>query len=325
MGRALRGLLGAVLAIGLCEGGLRLYFHEHEADRVYWGRDAFVLEAGLPYRHVGHVSLPVGREGSFQQMVHTNSLGFRDQREPPAEPGDHRMLVVGASLAFGLGVLDADDLLHVRLEAELRKRPDWPDDLEIYNVSQSGYNIASVAELLRRNLGRYTPEAIFLTVPPSAFKPQNALGSKIVHGYRMNPERFAAGTPLDWLRARSYLVMRALNPFDGGLQFHRERILGPTPRTAADLETTRELIGVLSELRDDLSRDGITLFCIPVAGAVEASVALRRLGFRVISVPPPPEWILSGDFHMNGRGHRELAAIIARTLPAHERVKRLNR
>lgn len=42
--------LGAGLGPVLAEAGLRLA-HEHEADRNYWGRGAFVEDPELPFLH----------------------------------------------------------------------------------------------------------------------------------------------------------------------------------------------------------------------------------------------------------------------------------
>ncbi len=321
---ALRGLLGAALAVALVEGGLRLYFQEHEANRVYWGRDAFIAADGLPYRNPSHATLTLGREGSFRHEIRTNALGFRDLREPPDTAREHRMLVAGASFAMGMGVPDPRDLFHVRLEQALRRRPDWPRDLEIYNVSQTGFNATALAALLRQNVERYAPEAVFLLVSPIAFKAQLTANVEIVHGVRMSPERFGAGTLVDWLRARSYLVMRARNPLAGGLAFHQKRILRTVATESVDPEVTRRQLDAFAQLREELAAQGTAVYFIPVGGAFQASDSLRRLGFPVLAVPPRPEWTVPGDTHMNALGHRELATAVAGLLPSYRLAKRLD-
>jgi hypothetical protein len=321
---ALRVLVGVVLGVALVEGGLRLYFAEYEADRVYWGRDAFIAQDRFPYRHPANAELAVGREGSFAHVVQTNALGFRDEREPPTAPGEHRLLVAGASFAFGLGVIDPANMFHARLERGLRARRDWPDDLTVHNISQSGYNVASVIALLRAYRENYSPVAILMMIPPSAFKKQNAASSEIVNGYRMDPDRFGANTPLDWLRSRSFLYMRSSNPFEGGSAFHLARV-SRVAGEPAELETTQRLIDALAAYRDELADEGIPLFCIPVGGATSAADPLRQIGFRVLKLPYSERWAIQGDFHMNDIGHRESADSVARSLPSFQRLVRLSR
>ena len=314
----------AILALASAEIGARLYFPEHEADRVYWGPGAFVVEEGYPYRFRPNARAVAGREASFAHAVETNSQGFRDRREPPVAPRARRAILAGASFAFGLGVGAYDDLFHVQLERRLRDRPDWPDDLEIYNVSQSGYNLSTIMRLVREYRDRYQPEVVFLIVSPRAFRPQTAVGSEIVHGLRMAPDRVLPGGMLDWLRAHSYLVMRMVDPFEGGSGFHRDRVFGE-PDVETDEAGIRARFSELGEFALELRREGVALFLIPVGGAAGVGPVLQASGYRVLTLPPAPEWELPNDMHWNALGHRESAAIVARKLPPYRALRRTAR
>ena len=92
-------VVGVLLGVVSVEGALRLYFHEHEANRGYWGRDAFVSDPDLRYRHASSVTAYMGRYGTTGRVAITfNADGYRDRRSVPAEENDsYRILLAGAS------------------------------------------------------------------------------------------------------------------------------------------------------------------------------------------------------------------------------------
>ncbi len=328
--RSLRGiaalLTAVVLGVVLCELGLRLYFFEYEADRTYWGRGAFREADGLPYRHAPSTTAAIGRAGSFgPHYLRTNSLGFRDRREPGAGSPEHRVMMIGASFMFGVGIERYEDLFHVQLERELRARPDWPDDLAVYNLSQTGFNLDSLIRLARRHLDTYRPQVLLMVLPTVVWNRQPPVD--VVDGYLLPTERWLRGSVLDRLRTGSYLVMRWRNPLRGAWEFHG-RTLGLSasdegvrvdPRDPPELRDQRGLrmLDDLVRLNHELRRRRIGLFTANVGRF--SGISRWNLGSRGIptmALEPIDDWLIPGDRHWNERGHREVAARVSRTLPA---------
>lgn len=327
--RGVAWVLLALLGAGLLgEGGLRLYFHEHEADRAYWGRGAFRSVAGYPYRHALSTTATIGREGSFgPHRINTNSLGYRDPRTPEPRKNAPRLVLAGSSYAFGIGIESDADLLHAQLERLLRERPDWPANLEVYNLSQTGFNLANLVRLLDDEIDRFDPDAIVLALSPLAWRAQVLAEADVVDGYRLSPSRLFRGSSLDRLRTRSYLVMRWRNPFQGGGEFHERKLLASftaAGRRAEAMRRAREIqqnVGVmldsLAALAERLRRRGVPIYCVPLGQDTQAgTAALEELGLWALAVPTRPEWRIPSDLHWNERGHREAAAAIASALPA---------
>lgn len=92
--------------------------------------------------------------------AHTNSLGFRDNREYPLakSPGTFRILVLGDSVTFGHGALYETSYPYL-LEQQLRAwRPEvkW----EVWNLGVPGYNTAQELAQLRQVGDRYHPDLV---------------------------------------------------------------------------------------------------------------------------------------------------------------------
>jgi len=321
--RVVRFGVAILLGLVLTEAGLRVRFPEVEADRLYWGRGAFAPREGFAYGHARGATAMVSRPGRFAHPIATNALGFRDARLPKDAPDSPRIVVAGASFAFGLGVPDPSDLFHVQLERDLRARADWPDDLVVFNVSQSGYTIVSVSRLVRATFGTFRPEAV-VELMSNGFGPQRHDGVDIVDGYRLPRARRGAGTILDRFRVGSYTWMRSTNPFAGAWTFHRRRLglrVPPEPNPNGTPDEIRERLGVYREMMTMLRREGVPLFAVPVGGARGIVPVLRQMHMNVIELPRVPAWTtFLPDLHWNARGHREAAAIVARRLPPYRAI-----
>lgn len=104
------------------------------------------------------------RGGPQQGLVRTNSLGLRADRDyaQPKPPGVLRILLLGDSFAFGVGV-DQESSFATLLEARLN-RSGGPLRYEVANLGVSGYSTDQ--ELLRlRALGeRLQPDLVILMV-----------------------------------------------------------------------------------------------------------------------------------------------------------------
>ncbi len=324
-GRVVVGIVAGVLAgLVATELGLRLHFPEHEANRDYWGRGTFVAAPPYPYRHAPDTTAWVGREGLFGHPITTNAWGYRDARIATDAADGPRVMLVGASFAFGIGVEDDDRLFHIELERALRARSDWPDDSIVFNVSQTGYNAAWITRLMLDERARFQPDVVVQLVP-HGFGSQRSEVSDVVDGYRLDPARMARGSFVDAVRTRVFLWMRARSPFDGGVRFHRGRSGAPSvsPDTEAEdpavlRERFAEFVDALAQVR----RDGIAHYLVPIGGARALRPGFASAGARIIDLPSPPAWTpYLPDPHWNEQGHREAAEIVAGRLPPFDRIE----
>jgi len=116
-------LISVLLALSLSEFALRLSIHEEQlyetSDDGYWKASlARALDAGHgPAANIETDSMLGWRmKANYRDGdVHQNSHGFRDVREFDARPAGHRILVIGASMVYGIGV-DEPHLMTTLLE-----------------------------------------------------------------------------------------------------------------------------------------------------------------------------------------------------------------
>ena len=102
--------------------------------------------------------IPFPREGGDERItLEVNALGFRDRVDltMAKPPGRKRILLVGDSIAFGLGVA-LEDTLGKRLETELGRR----SPVECIAVAVSGYDALQSVQLLRSKGLSLQPDAI---------------------------------------------------------------------------------------------------------------------------------------------------------------------
>lgn len=116
-----------------------------------------------------HVDFDVGRT-TFSDLVDfnakglivsTNRYGMRERDyEMPKPDGTLRIVLLGDSFVFGLGV-KADDRLGVELEEALRKRSPYDGTIEVLHIGVSSWNYLNAAAFLRRQLSQLQPDAVF--------------------------------------------------------------------------------------------------------------------------------------------------------------------
>jgi lysophospholipase L1-like esterase len=96
---------------------------------------------------------------TFGKAVRKNAEGFRDRDFAVPKPdGTYRILVLGDSFTWGIG-LDVEETLPKQLERRLRReRP----DLEVINASIPGQNTTHELATLREKGLRYEPDMVVL-------------------------------------------------------------------------------------------------------------------------------------------------------------------
>lgn len=319
-------LCGVAIGLALSEIGLRLVFYENEANRNYWGRGAFVSAEEVPYRHAPNATAYVGRYNSFGPYpVRFNKYGYRDDREEPSREGSFRILVAGASYMIGLSIENDEYLFHNQLERILRNDPDWPDDVEVYSIAQTGYLLRETCTLLQQELDRYQPHLVILSAPLIDTGEETRKPVDIVNGYRLPSDRWLRGTFLDTLRTRSYVYMRT-----SGNRLFRwpPRIPAPEPVKPLARELERWLGGISSRQRDIdpayfallkvkelLDEKGIPLLVVfPGQNQWYFTERVQHRGIRTLNFDENQTWTAKGDRHWNPWGHLGAAEQVAEVL-----------
>jgi lysophospholipase L1-like esterase len=138
MSRILLAVASALFTLLLCEIGLRLFWDDYYV-RTARGNTEFHATRGWANRPGATVEFG---KPEYRVLAHHNSLGFRGPEVPRAKgAGRSRVLVLGDSVAYGLGVED-DETVSAALE-RLDPR------LEVLNGGVPGYSTVEETLLLR--------------------------------------------------------------------------------------------------------------------------------------------------------------------------------
>ncbi|MFT5051549.1 MAG: hypothetical protein ACI8QZ_002968 [Chlamydiales bacterium] len=335
MARILSLLLGTLLGLLALELALRLTIYEHEADRNYWGKGAFVADDACVYRQAPEATATTGRRGMFgPSAITTNADGYRGPRLTSDDSKAPRLMVVGASTMFGLGISDDEAVFCRQLERQLRSRPDLPDSLQVFNVSQTGYLSLELLHLVRREVGRVRPTMVLLVLTPNTHTTHFADREiDIVNGYRLPSRRFMPATWLDSLRTSSYAFMQISgSPLTRASAYTRNQLLtrlffrttssgGPKKARAAGARGDRADVAAHVREAHLLLQDlGIEMACAVAYAPHQRGRWLRPLledtDIEVHEIDIQPSWLIQGDGHWTEEGHRKAAQLVGRLIPA---------
>jgi hypothetical protein len=108
-------ILGFMVAFSLAEGAVRI-FNPQETGPPRFAFDSELGEIPVPHQKGRQI-----HPGVYDFTYTNNSLGFRGAREyGPKKPGAFRILLLGDSFTYGIGVND-DQTFAVHLEHYLRE------------------------------------------------------------------------------------------------------------------------------------------------------------------------------------------------------------
>lgn len=185
--RAVAVSLSVLLALLGCEIFARIFYHD-VADqrmypRIYRSSDILPWEL-LPRAKDVAIRVDID-EPEFHSDVEINSLGYRgrefDQRKPP---GTYRVLFLGDSMVFGLGV-QADEGVTQVLERLLQQRLPTKK-VEVINAGfASGYSADTYYVYLKTKGLLLDPDMVI-----SSFLPRNDLADIL---YTSDPMQYAEG------------------------------------------------------------------------------------------------------------------------------------
>ena len=136
----------------------------------FWLRHSFLGASAEPRDHAEETwYLPVRLRGDYEGVMwgipfSTNARGFRD--EPPLDPippeGEFRILSLGDSIGFGLGV-PAEDRYGEVLQRELNRSP-GASRFRVLNASGQGYSPSSYAAYLYHEGLELNPDLVLIQV-----------------------------------------------------------------------------------------------------------------------------------------------------------------
>ena len=105
----------------------------------YYPETARWLDTLVVKEPIGYWNRPGVSGNYFGAAVRINSLGLRGPEVPPKTPDEFRVLMMGDSFPFGLGVAD-EHALPATLEARLRATAGPGTDIRVINMGVVSYN-----------------------------------------------------------------------------------------------------------------------------------------------------------------------------------------
>lgn len=337
----------ALLLLGI-EGALRmLHVHFPAIPQVVFGTVLWRYDSVLGWAHVPGSTGRVGLGGPDAGLVRINSLGFRGRELAPRKAaGVVRVLVVGDSFVFGIGVDEAHSFT-TRLEDRLRDLTGVAH--EVVNMGVAGYSTDQEYLLLRERGLALAPDVVLLVVCDNDFE-GNAQSFMYLHYYKPyftiggDSSLVAGNLPVPQLtrgqRLRSWLGQRSEV---WNFVRSRDSTWPPLRRFLGLFE-----VDVSRESRDDPVR--LTFLLVQAARDLAASVGAQFLTFntgeraeqtrlfvalrrhlRGAGVPflglegplsdarerePEGHWDFGKDHHWNVDAHRLAAEIVAERVAA---------
>lgn len=285
--------------------------------------DTLVLEEPIAYRN------RPGLEGRFYgAAVRINALGMRDREVGPKEPGEYRVLVLGDSVPFGIGVSYEESLPH-QLERLLQAHHPGRR-VRTLNLGVPSYNTEQ--ELIQlRSLGlRLEPDAAILLFSSNDIEPKRWVLDRRGRWYADLAQRSYAAALL-YVLAREVRQRFAAIPAahaGGGIAGLNAPLISMDGYRADDprwLAVER----ALSEMSRALRGNGIplVLFALgegpPVLPLLEAVARREGIPFHNLRRREDPRWRgmderlfrnSAIDGHPSALGNAALATLVAESL-----------
>ena len=192
--RSLLVLLGVVAGLLAAEAAVRAAGASPELAILRRGRFQLSANPARVYEPVPGSRNDGGDLAFFDYVGTANRLGYRDRdhplRESPGTSGNPlRIVVLGDSVAAGLGIARTADIFPARLERELHRRG---RAAEVLNFGVSGYNTRQEIETLKDDALAFAPDLVLIAYCLNDHLPPEA---KIVDGLRRQAEGRVAVAP----------------------------------------------------------------------------------------------------------------------------------
>jgi hypothetical protein len=196
-----------------------------ESARLF---DEMIIEEPIGYR------FPPGLEGNFYSVpVSINAHGMRDRPVPAQkDPGEFRILAMGDSVIFSLGVA-AEDSIPAQLEAIANENTPKGVRYRTLNMGVPSYNTVQQLEQLRQVGLSLKPDAAFLFLVPNDLQDKmwvyEKRGNFLVD---MAQRSYAVG--ITFYAGRWFLNMLGFYTNPNQVRFDHEQFLESHPELAAE-------------------------------------------------------------------------------------------
>ena len=153
-------LVSTFVMLGIAEVAVRLQGLAPELGRISVDHFQWSPNPELGYEPVPRAARATASSDRFKPTWRINRLGFRDRDHALApEPGVFRIVVIGDSIAEGLGVDDDSAIFPALLE---KRMAEAGHEIEVVNLAVRGYNTQQeVAMLVERGLA-FQPDLVLL-------------------------------------------------------------------------------------------------------------------------------------------------------------------
>jgi lysophospholipase L1-like esterase len=128
--------------------------------------DTMILEEPIGYRNRPHLN-----DAFFGVKVKINSLGMRDREVPSRDEHEFRILIMGDSLPFGVGV-NYEDSLPFQLETLLNKNRSGSSSVRTLNMGTVSYNTEQELIQLRQAGITLNPQLALLLFSSNDIEPK---------------------------------------------------------------------------------------------------------------------------------------------------------
>ncbi|PIT98254.1 MAG: hypothetical protein COT71_01780 [Candidatus Andersenbacteria bacterium CG10_big_fil_rev_8_21_14_0_10_54_11] len=214
---------------------------------ILYGSEA-VLFVTAPDTWLPPDGIVKGMHYTWGHLIYENSLGFRERDfAQPKPPGMYRIMIVGDSLSWGVGV-EPDERYSYALEQLLHNR--FPDRLlEVLNFARPAATTAEEVALLQSLLPVVEPDLVVV-----AFQEDDA---DLIHSVPVDAEQrqFTAWYDARIGRVAEQLRLPHVSSLGLGALEHLGRQVGWLPTRAEELRRlSRERQATLPELRRLLAR-----------------------------------------------------------------------
>jgi hypothetical protein len=316
--RAALLVFSLVVTAALLEMALRVLYREEEVAGGYFGLGAFVQDDQVGYYHAPGFQGYAYRRGAFDCPVSISPDGLRQTNVHAQRQYPTRLLILGDSFSFGVGV--KEESIFVSLIQNALN----PQGIGVINGGQCGYCVEQEVKFGIRLAQTVQPELIILSLYPN----NDVIGDyykdyenvDVRYGQRLLKQRWLPIAPLDFLRARSYcwlMIDEALKRNrieDGRAAFLNlakddpERFIQPT---VAALRTLRDY-GREKNIRLGIMMippfSGQSLFDDPLKRVLQAEgIPVLDLGERRFG----RQDYFGRDAHWNEQGHKKAAQYLA--------------
>jgi lysophospholipase L1-like esterase len=186
-----------ILTLGTAEAGLRLFWIRPPSVISFsFHNPAYQLDGQLGWRPKPNFTWVQSIYPGHLAAMTTNSKGFRDREHSRSrQPGVSRVVVLGDSFAYGLGVNDGETFCDYL--------GSLAPELEVINLGVAGWNLSQERRLLELEGLNYSPDLVVVSFV------QNDVTAKGIPDMASLAKREEKVTWKAWLADRSYVYALA--------------------------------------------------------------------------------------------------------------------